>query len=104
DPVKTAYFPKLPWPRIPCPALRHPIDARTLEAAARDEDRSLAAARAAFHDHGHDIAAILVEPIQGEGGDNHFRGEFLRALRALADEHDALLIFDEVQTGLGITG
>jgi len=46
----------------------------------------------------------LIEPIQGEGGDNHFRPEFLQGLRRLADEHGALLIFDEVQTGVGLTG
>jgi L-lysine 6-transaminase len=51
-----------------------------------------------------DIAAIIIEPIQGEGGDNHFRPEFLQLLRRLADEHDVLLIFDEVQSGMGITG
>src|SRR4030095_4341599 len=51
-----------------------------------------------------DIAAIILEPIQGEGGDNHFRGEWLRTLRRLCDEYDVLLIFDEVQTGFGTTG
>ena len=51
-----------------------------------------------------DIAAIIIEPIQGEGGDNHFRGEFLHALRRICDENDMLLIFDEVQCGMGITG
>jgi L-lysine 6-transaminase len=51
-----------------------------------------------------DIAAIVIEPIQGEGGDNHFRGEFLQALRRICDEHDLLLIFDEIQCGMGITG
>jgi L-lysine 6-transaminase len=53
---------------------------------------------------GTDIAAIIIEPIQGEGGDNHFRPEWLRALRRLCDESDILLIFDEVQCGLGLTG
>src|SRR5205823_10825151 len=51
-----------------------------------------------------DIAAIIIEPIQGEGGDNHFRGEFLQTLRRICDENDILLIFDEVQCGMGITG
>ena len=51
-----------------------------------------------------DIAAIIIEPIQGEGGDNHFRGEFLQALRTVCDENEVLLIFDEVQCGMGITG
>src|SRR6184192_2741851 len=51
-----------------------------------------------------EIAAIIIEPVQGEGGDNHFRGEFLQTLRRLCDEHDLLLIFDEVQCGMGLTG
>jgi L-lysine 6-transaminase len=51
-----------------------------------------------------DIAAIIVEPIQGEGGDNHFRGEWLQTLRRLCDDYDLLLIFDEVQCGFGTTG
>ena len=53
---------------------------------------------------GIDIAAIIIEPIQGEGGDNHFRGEWLRTLRRICDENEMLLIFDEVQTGVGTTG
>jgi L-lysine 6-transaminase len=55
-------------------------------------------------ERGRDIAAIITEPIQGEGGDNHFRGEWLRTLRRICDEHEMLLIFDEVQTGMGLTG
>ncbi len=59
------------------------------------------AARAAI---GPETAAILIEPIQGEGGIRHAGWPFLRALRALADEHGLLLILDEVQTGMGRTG
>lgn len=51
-----------------------------------------------------DIACILIEPIQAEGGDRHFRPQFHEALRQLADKHEALLIYDEVQTGVGLTG
>ena len=47
---------------------------------------------------------MIVEPIQGEGGDNHFRPEFFRELRRLADENEFMLIVDEVQTGMGATG
>ena len=47
---------------------------------------------------------MIVEPIQGEGGDNHFRPEFIKELRRLADKHEFLLIFDEVQCGYGTTG
>ncbi len=55
-------------------------------------------------ERGVDIAAIIIEPIQGEGGDNHFRGEWLQTLRRICDENEMLLIFDEVQTGMGTTG
>ncbi|MEZ4227005.1 MAG: L-lysine 6-transaminase, partial [Polyangiaceae bacterium] len=104
DPVKTLHFPKFDWPRIPAPAIHFP---RTAESEADLETReraALAAATRAFDELGHDIAAILLEPIQGEGGDNHFRAQFLQGLRRLADEREAMLIFDEVQTGLGLTG
>ena len=53
---------------------------------------------------GADIAAIIIEPIQGEGGDNHFRPEWFQTLRKICDENEILLIFDEVQCGMGITG
>ncbi|ABE56469.1 acetylornithine aminotransferase [Shewanella denitrificans OS217] len=48
--------------------------------------------------------AIMLEPLQGEGGIINGDPEFLKAVRALADKHDALVIFDEVQTGVGRTG
>ncbi len=53
---------------------------------------------------GPETAAILIEPIQGEGGIRLVPGHFLRALRELCDRHGLLLIFDEVQTGIGRTG
>ncbi len=104
DPVKTRYFPQFDWPRIPSPAIRFPLEGENLQHVVDLERESVAAATRAFDQERDDIAAILVEPIQGEGGDNHFRSEYLRELRRLADEREALLIFDEVQTGLGLTG
>jgi L-lysine 6-transaminase len=98
DPVKVARFPKFDWPRIPAPYL---ASGRDVEAAERV---TLAAARAAFEQHPHDIACFVMEPIQGEGGDHHFRPEFLQAMQALCHEHDALFVLDEVQTGCGLTG
>jgi 4-aminobutyrate aminotransferase-like enzyme len=50
------------------------------------------------------VACIIIEPIQAEGGDNHFRDEFLLGLRRICDDNEILLIFDEVQTGIAITG
>jgi L-lysine 6-transaminase len=51
-----------------------------------------------------DIAVIIIETVQGEGGDNFFRKEFFEKLREIADENEILLMFDEVQCGFGITG
>jgi L-lysine 6-transaminase len=98
DPNKVARFPKFDWPRIDAPYIRPGVNMDGLEA------ESLRQARAAFEAHPHDIACFLAEPIQGEGGDRHFRPQFFAAMRDLCDEFDALLIFDEVQTGCGITG
>ena len=104
DPVKIDAFPKFDWPRIVNPKLEFPLTPEALKRVEAVERQAVDEIERAFAEHAHDIAAIVLEPIQGEGGDNHFRGEFLRALRRLADVHDALLIFDEVQTGFGATG
>jgi L-lysine 6-transaminase len=101
DPRKTALFPTFDWPRIDVPAIRFPVDLAAVEAA---EARALRQAREAFAAHPHDIACFIAEPIQGEGGDNHMRAEFLQAVQALCHEHDALFVLDEVQTGGGMTG
>ena len=104
DPKKYQYFPRFDWPRVPSPKLRFPVDAAETERVRRAEGEALDLAKNAFAERKDDIACILIEPIQAEGGDNHFRPEFLRALRDLAHENHALLIFDEVQTGMGLTG
>ncbi len=104
DPAKTKYFPKFDWPRVLNPAMRFPADGENLQYVERLEAQAVAEIEQAFINNPDEIAAIIIEPIQGEGGDNHFRPEFLRELRRLADENDALLIFDEVQTGVGLTG
>jgi L-lysine 6-transaminase len=98
DPNKVARFPKFDWPRIDAPYIRPGADMDAVEAD------TLRQARAAFEAHPHDIACFIAEPIQGEGGDRHFRPQFFAGMRALCDEFDALLIFDEVQTGCGLTG
>ncbi len=105
DPRKTDLFPKFPgWPRISNPKQSFPLTAGVLAEVAAAERRAVAEIEAALARHPHEIAALIIEPIQGEGGDNHFRGEFLAELRRLADEGDFLLIFDEIQTGFGTTG
>jgi len=66
-----------------------------------DAARDLEAAKAAVNEN---TAALVIEPIQGEGGIRPFAAEFLRALRKLCDDKGLLLIFDEIQTGMGRTG
>ncbi len=104
DPVKTDFFPKFPWPRVSSPGLRFPVTPEVERDVLAAEQQSLEEIDKAFADNPDDIAAILIEPIQAEGGDVHFRPEFLRALQGKARQHEALFVLDEVQTGVGITG
>lgn len=104
DPNKVKYFPKFDWPRIINPKMRFPMTDEVTQKVIADEKLAIAQAERYFEMYKDDIAAIILEPIQGEGGDNQFRLEFHQELRRLADENDALLIYDEVQTGVGITG
>lgn len=104
DPNKVKYFPKFDWPRIPSPSVEYPLNETRLADVQEREQVALDKARKYFEMHPHEIACIILEPIQGEGGDNHFRKEFHQGLRDLADEFEALLIYDEVQTGVGLTG
>ncbi|HEV8658313.1 MAG TPA: L-lysine 6-transaminase [Thermoanaerobaculia bacterium] len=104
DPRKTQYFPKFDWPRIDNPKIDFPATKESLADAARREATALEQAKRFLVERRDDIAAFIMEPIQGEGGDNHFRPEFFRAIRQLCDENEMLLIFDEVQSGVGITG
>lgn len=103
DPRKIKHYPMFDWPRISNPKMVFPIEEH-LEDIIQREEAALEEARGNFLERKDDIACIIIEPIQGEGGDNHFRPEFLQALKDLAHENDSLLIFDEVQTGVGMTG
>ncbi|MCH8299666.1 MAG: L-lysine 6-transaminase [Candidatus Marinimicrobia bacterium] len=100
---KIKYFPKFDWPRIDSPAIRFPLE-ENLDSLIEEEKKSVDQIKKAISDYPDNIAAIIIESIQSEGGDNHFRGEFLAELRTIADESELMLIFDEVQTGVGLTG
>ena len=104
DPRKTQYFPRFDWPRLTCPRLSFPVTPQILREVAEAEELVEREIRDACDRFPGDIAALIIEPIQGEGGDNHFRPELFARLRRLADELEFLLIFDEVQTGVGLTG
>lgn len=100
---KIMYFPKFDWPRIVNPKITFPLE-NDLDAVVALEKQAVEQIEKAVADNPDDIAGLIIEPIQGEGGDNHFRPEFFHKLRELADEHEFLLIVDEVQTGVGLTG
>jgi L-lysine 6-transaminase len=104
DPRKYMYFPLFDWPRFDAPLQAFPTTDETIADVAAQEQRVLGEIEAYLEQHAADVACILLEPIQGEGGDNHFRPEFLKGLRDFADRYDVLLVFDEVQTGMGLTG
>src|SRR5438067_2402123 len=105
DPRKTDLFAKFVWPRVSCPSIDFSLPESKREADVIErEKKSEQEIQAHIDKDKIDMAAIIIEPIQGEGGDNHFRGEWLRTLRQICDENEMLLIFDEVQCGMGATG
>ncbi len=103
DPRKYMYFPLFDWPRVDPPSIRFPLE-DNLDEIIEAEKKTLEQIDEAIKKYEHDIACLVIEPIQGEGGDNHFRPEFLQQLRERADKHEFMLIFDEIQTGMGLTG
>lgn len=104
DPRKYEYFPKFEWPRIVNPKLYFPITEENLAETIKNENLALLQIEQAIISNPDKVACIIIEPIQAEGGDNHFRDQFFVELRRICDENEILLIFDEVQTGIGITG
>lgn len=103
-PDKTKWFAQFKWPRISNPMIHFPLTDENLPDLIARENKAIEEIKAAFRDNKDDICAIIIEPIQAEGGDHHFRVEFMEQLKQLADENEAMLIYDEVQTGVGLSG
>lgn len=101
--IHKADLPAFPWPMVPFPANRFPL-ARHAEENARAEAEALATLERVLDAHAGRVAAVLVEPIQSEGGDRHASAAFFRAAQALTCAAGAAFVLDEVQTGVGITG
>lgn len=104
DERKTMYFPQFDWPRISTPAIEFPLNDANLRLVQALEKQAIDEIKQAIQDNPNDIAALIIEPIQGEGGDNHLRTEFMKALRTICDENEIMFIYDEVQTGIALTG
>ncbi|KAI9683905.1 MAG: 4-aminobutyrate transaminase [Trizodia sp. TS-e1964] len=102
-PIHKLDIPAFNWPQAPFPALRYPLEENT-EANAAEEQMCLNETEHLIKTWPLPPAAVVVEPVQSEGGDNHASPAFFRGLRALTQKHNVLLIVDEVQTGVGSTG
>jgi len=104
NPDKYKYFARFDWPRISSPAAIFPLEGENLEKTKSAEKVALNELEDILRGGADEICAFIIEPIQAEGGDRHFRPEFLRAVKDLCEKYDIMLIFDEVQTGMGMTG
>ncbi len=101
---KIKYYPMFDWPRIINPKVKFPLNKENLENVKELEKQAISEIESAVSKNPDDIAALIIEPVQGEGGDNHFRKEFFLELRKLCDEYEMMFVLDEIQSGVGLTG
>ena len=102
-PIHKLDIPAFDWPQAPFPALKYPLEQHVEENAA-EEQRCLVEAERVIKEFHNPVAAVIIEPIQSEGGDNHASPAFFAGLREITKRNNILFIVDEVQTGVGATG
>jgi len=102
-PIHKLDIPAFDWPQAIFPQLKYPLEEHAAENAKAEAD-ALADVERLITTYHHPPAAVVVEPIQSEGGDNHASPAFFCGLRELTKKHNVLFIVDEVQTGVGATG
>ena len=102
-PIHKLDIPAFDWPQALFPSLKYPLSEHVRENAA-EEQRCLDATEELIKTFHAPPVAVVIEPVQSEGGDNHASPSFFRGLRALTQKHNVLFIVDEVQTGVGATG
>lgn len=102
-PIHKLDIPAFDWPQAPFPVLKYPLEQFAAENAA-EEKRCLEETEDIIKNYHNKVAAIVIEPIQSEGGDNHASPAFFRGLREITRRNEVLMIVDEVQTGVGATG
>eukprot|EP00040_Diaphanoeca_grandis_P039206 m.258421 g.258421 ORF g.258421 m.258421 type:complete len:503 (+) comp36555_c0_seq1:287-1795(+) len=95
-------MPAFPWPVAPFPTLKYPLEDHVTDNK-EEEQRCLDVVEDILK-HDDQIAAMVIEPVQAEGGDRHATNGYFRALRKLATDYDVTFIVDEVQTGVGASG
>ena len=102
-PIHKLDIPAFDWPMAPFPQLKYPLE-ENVEYNSSEEKRCLEAVERIIKEFHNPVAAVVVEPIQSEGGDNHATPAFFQGLRDITKRHNVLFIVDEVQTGVGATG
>ncbi|KAK0673961.1 putative 4-aminobutyrate aminotransferase [Cercophora samala] len=102
-PIHKLDIPAFDWPQATFPQLKYPLDQHVEENAAA-EKAALEEVEHLIKNYHVPPCAVVVEPIQSEGGDNHASPAFFRGLREITKKNNVLLIVDEVQTGVGATG
>lgn len=102
-PIHKLDIPAFDWPQAPFPALKYPLEDHVQENEA-EEQRCLAEAERLIKEYHNPVAAVMIEPVQSEGGDNHASPAFFRGIRDITKRNNVLMIVDEVQTGVGATG
>jgi len=101
---KIRFFTKFNWPRITNPKIKFPLNSKNLEEVMELEKKAIMEIENAIDQNPDDIACLVIEPIQGEGGDNHFRKEFFLKLSKICNENEIMFMVDEIQSGVGLTG
>lgn len=102
-PIHKLDIPAFDWPQASFPHLKYPLAENATDNAA-EEARCLAETEELIQNFHNPVAAVVVEPVQSEGGDNHASPAFFRGLRDITNRNNVLFIVDEVQTGVGATG
>ncbi|MCJ1433817.1 4-aminobutyrate transaminase [Xylographa pallens] len=102
-PIHKLDIPAFDWPQASFPHLKYPLSEFAMENAA-EEKRCLEETEHLIQSYHNPVAAVVVEPIQSEGGDNHASPAFFQGLREITKRNNVLMIVDEVQTGVGATG
>ena len=102
-PIHKLDIPAFDWPQATFPLLKYPLEDNVAENK-KAEEEALADVERLITTHHLPPCAVVVEPIQSEGGDNHASPAFFQGLRTLTKKHNVLFIVDEVQTGVGATG
>ncbi|SCV04125.1 LAMI_0H13608g1_1 [Lachancea mirantina] len=102
-PIHKLDFPAFDWPHAEYPSYQYPL-ADNETANRTEDDRCLKIVEDIISSWPIPVAALIIEPIQSEGGDNHASKYFLQSLRDITTKHGVVYIIDEVQTGVGATG